>query len=76
MTVLAKGCSYPITNALCSLGYGPYCTACELEAVCPKPDEQKCRVCGCTWEHACPGGCYWVEPDLCSQCAGMPEVAS
>ncbi|MDD3230486.1 MAG: hypothetical protein PHE09_14900 [Oscillospiraceae bacterium] len=32
-------------------------------------EEQKCRVCGCTWDHACPGGCYWVEPDLCSKCA-------
>lgn len=29
-----------------------------------------CRVCGCTDDRACPGGCYWVEPDLCSQCAG------
>lgn len=22
------------------------------------PLKQKCRVCGCTWTHACPGGCY------------------
>jgi hypothetical protein len=27
-----------------------------------------CRVCGCTEHHACAGGCYWVEPDLCSAC--------
>lgn len=27
-----------------------------------------CRVCGCTDDRACPGGCYWVEPDLCSRC--------
>ncbi len=32
--------------------------------------EQKCRVCGCTDDHACAGGCYWVEPDLCSRCVG------
>ena len=32
-------------------------------------EPQRCRVCGCTDDHACPGGCYWVEPDLCSQCA-------
>ncbi len=32
----------------------------------------ECRVCHCTDERACPGGCYWVEPDLCSACAG-PE---
>ena len=27
-----------------------------------------CRVCGCTEEHACAGGCYWITPDLCSAC--------
>ncbi len=31
--------------------------------------EQKCRICGCTDNNACDGGCYWVEPDLCSRCA-------
>jgi hypothetical protein len=31
--------------------------------------KQVCRVCGCTEEHACEGGCSWVEPDLCSACA-------
>jgi len=31
---------------------------------------QRCRVCGCTNEQACPGGCYWIECDLCSACAG------
>lgn len=31
-------------------------------------EEQRCRVCGCTWNNACPGGCYWVEEDLCSKC--------
>jgi transcriptional regulator with XRE-family HTH domain len=34
-----------------------------------------CRVCGCTDEAACEGGCYWIEPDLCSACAvaeGIP----
>jgi hypothetical protein len=30
---------------------------------------QKCRVCGCTDDNACPGSCWWVEPDLCSVCA-------
>jgi hypothetical protein len=29
---------------------------------------QKCRVCGCTNEAACFGGCEWVELDLCSRC--------
>ncbi len=27
-----------------------------------------CRTCGCTDDRACPGGCYWVEPGLCSRC--------
>jgi len=30
---------------------------------------RRCRVCGCTDDHACPGGCFWVAPDLCSRCA-------
>lgn len=43
----------------------PLCGGC----VIPAPEEQKCRVCGCTWDHACDGGCYWVKEDLCSSCA-------
>ncbi len=27
-----------------------------------------CRVCGCTHDRACAGGCSWVETDLCSTC--------
>ncbi len=27
-----------------------------------------CRVCGCTDDRACRGGCWWVEWDLCSAC--------
>jgi hypothetical protein len=29
----------------------------------------ECRECGCTQENACPGGCSWSEPGLCSRCA-------
>lgn len=29
-----------------------------------------CRVCGCTDQDGCPGGCWWVEADLCSACQG------
>lgn len=32
------------------------------------PAVTTCRGCGCTDDHACPGGCSWVEPDLCSAC--------
>ena len=40
-----------------------------------------CRVCGCTTENAClqlhsnvldVRPCWWLEPDLCSSCAGLP----
>ncbi len=27
-----------------------------------------CRECTCVEQSACDGGCYWVEPDLCSAC--------
>jgi hypothetical protein len=31
----------------------------------------ECRVCGCTEEESCPGGCIWAnsEATLCSRCA-------
>lgn len=37
-------------------------------------DVATCRVCGCTDDRACAGGCVWVEDpeelgDLCSACA-------
>ena len=32
------------------------------------PDDRRCRVCACTQFNACPGGCYWIEEDLCSKC--------
>ena len=40
--------------------------------------ERKCRVCGCVDLRACvtaAGPCYWVEPDLCSACAGKEYQA-
>ena len=36
----------------------------------------KCRICGCSDEHACPGGCYWVEDDLCSRCDKAIEAVA
>lgn len=29
---------------------------------------RRCRECGCTDTQACPGGCFWVDNDLCSRC--------
>jgi hypothetical protein len=34
-----------------------------------KTRKHPCRKCGCTDSKPCPGGCYWVEDDLCSSCA-------
>ncbi len=41
-------------------------------------DVATCRVCGCTDEAACEGGCSWVEDpeqlgDLCSACLPQPD---
>lgn len=30
-----------------------------------------CRYCGCTEDHACPGGCSWIAEDCCSHPACM-----
>jgi hypothetical protein len=36
--------------------------------------EDACVECGCTDSAACPGGCYWVAPGLCSSCAPDPQA--
>jgi hypothetical protein len=35
-----------------------------------------CRVCGCTDNQACPGGCWWADEDLCSACVGTARRSS
>ena len=39
------------------------------------PKSGTCRICGCTDDHACEGGCCWVDADhtVCSSCAGTRE---
>lgn len=32
-------------------------------------DDRECIICHCTTMKACPGGCYWVDDNLCSQCS-------
>lgn len=47
----------------------------EMPPECVSPERAcswTCRVCGCTDETACFGGCYWVAQDLCSQCGDGP----
>lgn len=34
----------------------------------------RCRVCGCTDERACAGGCSWVDGDICSGCFRVAEA--
>jgi hypothetical protein len=44
----------------------------ELPQLAAPAAVRKCRVCGCTEDHACltaDGPCHWVEDDLCSVCA-------
>jgi hypothetical protein len=31
-----------------------------------------CKLCGCTDEQACEGGCYWITDALCSKCFTDP----
>lgn len=50
-------------------GSHPLYTQPAVAASDDKKKQDACRVCGCTEDNACEGGCYWVEPDLCSQCA-------
>ncbi|HEY0410206.1 MAG TPA: hypothetical protein VGE42_08050, partial [Candidatus Dormibacteraeota bacterium] len=43
-------------------------------------DVTRCRVCGCTEDEPCEGGCEWVEDpldegELCSRCAGEEGLA-
>ncbi|NUS38295.1 MAG: hypothetical protein HOQ02_04630 [Lysobacter sp.] len=34
----------------------------------------KCLYCGCTDRQACPSGCYWAAPEICSTCAAAPRA--
>lgn len=34
----------------------------------------RCRVCGCTQADGCPGGCEWVDDDLCSVCSDAADA--
>ncbi len=48
-------------------------TATPVDVVDEDPDEASCRVCGCSEQDACAGGCWWVpdpelEGDLCCAC--------
>ncbi len=40
----------------------------------PAGEPGVCRVCGCTDSTPCPGGCGWVEDDLCSACVDTSQT--
>lgn len=40
------------------------------EYIVPEDGAEACRVCGCTWNNACEGSCWWAAPGLCSTCVG------
>lgn len=44
----------------------------------PSSKPAACRVCGCTENNACEGGCWWAKnepgsPPLCSACEGTAD---
>ncbi len=41
---------------------------CVLVGLGKMAENRVCRVCGCTDDMGCEGGCSWVEEDLCSNC--------
>lgn len=59
---------------LCAICYGDGCPTCQGSGLMSEHRRERllgqlCRVCGCHELLACPGGCGWVEADLCSGCA-------
>lgn len=38
-------------------------------------DEYECAYCGCTDDDACEGGCEWIAPNVCSNCADQVAEA-
>lgn len=36
----------------------------------------KCRYCGCTDGHGCLNGCFWIMPNVCSNCVvNVPNLS-
>lgn len=60
------------------LGGVPICARCDAKVARLEGEPVRtCRVCGCTDEQACEGGCAWVAwvaSDLCTRCAGLGYV--
>lgn len=39
----------------------------------PPSSDRPCVGCGCTDQQACPEGCVWVLPGICSACCAQAE---
>ena len=37
--------------------------------------KKQCKICGCTDEKPCAGGCNWIDFDLCSKCISQNKKA-
>ncbi len=50
------------------------------EKLSQKNKEGRCKYCGCTDDNACFGGCYWIKPNVCSNCvlkvSGLKNAAA
>jgi hypothetical protein len=57
-------------------GFAAVATKAEIgQALADMESIRTCRVCGCTDDQACEGGCTWVEDDLCSACVDTAQTA-
>lgn len=56
------------------------CSVCQDLGWVPRDeDEARCRICGCTEDAACEGGCSWIpDPlgigDVCSRCEWVASI--
>lgn len=62
---VCKRCNW--YEAKCAGQKGKYLTW-QCPRILQDDGEMACKVCGCTKYRACIGGCWWVEPELCSEC--------
>jgi transposase-like protein len=49
-----------------------------VQELMANPVRRTCKFCGSTEDNACPGGCSWVAPGICSRCADQvkPKTAN
>lgn len=54
-------------------GTHPFSVTKKIEDI-PVVEVRTCISCGCTDDHACEGGCFWVGWNLCSRCQADHEL--